>query len=68
MLVWLCLLQDSSTLKKRPLSAMLSPLFVLSRSPLDHIVGVGELFLGAVGLRSCACETLEKADFVKEMR
>ncbi len=34
----------------------LSPLSVLSRSTLDHIVGVEELLLGAWGLRSRACE------------
>jgi hypothetical protein len=41
----------------------LSPLSVLSRSPLDHVVGVEELLLGAGELRSRACETLETADF-----
>jgi hypothetical protein len=52
MLVRLCLVQDSSSLKKLPLAAAigkaLSPLSVLSRSPLDHVVGVEELLLGAM--------------------
>jgi hypothetical protein len=49
MLVRLGLIQDSSSLKKLPLLARLSPLSVLSRSPLDHVVGVEELLLGAMG-------------------
>jgi hypothetical protein len=39
----------------------LSSSSALSRGPLDS-VGVEELRLGAVGLRSRACETLEEAD------
>ena len=63
MLVRLGLVQDSSSLKKLPLSARFSPLSVLSRSPLDHVVGVEELLLGAVGASLARLRNFNEADF-----
>ncbi len=63
MLVRLCLVQDSSSLKKLPLSARLSRLSVLPRNLLDRVVGVEELPLGAVGASLARLHHLNEADF-----
>ena len=41
----------------------LSPLSVLSRSPLDHVVGMGELLLGVVGASLARLRNFNEADF-----
>jgi hypothetical protein len=41
----------------------LSPLSVLSRSPLDHVVGVEVLLLGAVGASLARLRNFNEADF-----
>ena len=40
----------------------LSPLSALSRSPLDHVVGVEELLLGAVGASLARLRNFNEAD------
>ncbi len=59
----LCLVQDFLSLKKLPLPAMLSPLSVLSHSPLAYVVGVEELLLGAVGALLARLQNFNEADF-----
>jgi hypothetical protein len=69
MLVRLCLVQDSSSLKKLPLSARLSHLCLYSLVARSIMSSVWRSFFWVRWrLRSRACETLEETDFAKEVR
>ena len=69
MLVRLCLVQDSSSSKKLPLPARLSHLFLRSLVARSIMSSVWRSFFRVWwGIRSRACETLEEADFAKDVR
>ena len=65
----MCLVQDSLSLKKLPLPARLSNLCLYSLVARSIMSSVWRSFFWVRwGLRSRACETLEEADFAKEVR
>ena len=63
MLVRLCLVQDSTSLKKLLHRQGLSPWSVLSPNPLDHVLGVEEILLGAAGASLARLRNFKEAAF-----